>query len=123
VLLTPGAEAWEPARDVAAVGFVVRAEEFAEVGFFVEADKQGDAEGGDAGDGEGRGVRVAKDDPKAYPAGEEADVHRITDVAVETDDHEALRGSDGSGGAVAGPAEIPDAAKGYGETEDRRNSG
>ena len=122
-LLAPGAEARKPAGDVAAVGFVVGAEDFAEVRLFVETHEEGYEQDGNAGHDKRGRIGAAKDDPEADPAGEEADVHWIADVAVKADDYQALRGSDGSGRAATGPAEIPDAAEGDSETEDGGNGG
>ena len=66
---------------------------------------------------------MGEDDPEADPASEKADVHGIADIAVKADDHEVLRGSDGSGCTTAGPAEIPNATKGDCEAEDGGNCG
>ena len=121
--MAPGREAGNPAGDVATIGFVIGAEDFAEVGLFIETDEEYYEEGSDAGDDERGGVCVAKDDPEADPSGDETDVHRIADVAVKTDYHEAFRRSEGSGCAAAGPAKIPDAVKGDCKAEDRGNGG
>jgi len=119
----PGVEAGKPAGNVAAVGFVVGTEELSKVRLLIEAYKKGDEQDGDAGDDERREIRVAEEDPEADPASEKTDVHGIADIAVKADDHEALRGSDGSGCTVAGPAEIPNATKGDCEAEDGGNCG
>lgn len=122
-LLAPRAEAGEPAGHVAAVLFVAGTEDFAEMRLFVEAHKEGHEEDGDAGDDKRGRVRTAEDDPEAYPAGEEADVHRIADIAIEADYNEALRRSNRRGRAASSPAEIPDASERRGEAEDGGNGG
>jgi hypothetical protein len=66
---------------------------------------------------------VSEDDPEADPAGGKAHVHGVANVAVEADNDQALGRGDGDGGAAAGPAEIPDAAQGYGESESGGNRG
>src|SRR5262249_21180068 len=116
-------EAGEPAGNVAAIDFVVSAEDFAEVRLFVEAHKEGHGEDGAARHDEGVRIGTAEDDPQADPTSEKAHIHRIADVAVKAHNDKALRSSDGSGRAAAGRAEIPDAAKGNCETEDGRNGG
>ena len=116
-------KAGEPTGNVAAVEVVVGPERAPESRFFVEMNKQDNSEGRDDSDDKGAFAGAAEDDPQADPAGEEADVHGIADIAVKADDHEALRGSDGRGCTVAGPAEIPNATKGDGEAEDGGNCG
>lgn len=43
-----------------------------------------DAEDDGCGGDDYQGIGLAEDDPEADPADEEADVHRIADVAVKT---------------------------------------
>ncbi len=66
------------------------------------------------------GIGLTENDPEADPADEEAHVHGIADVAVKTNYNQILRRRDGRGCAVAGAAEVPDAAECDGETDDRR---
>ena len=63
---------------------------------------------------------AAEDDPQADPADEKTQVHGIPDVAIKAHDNQFLRWSDGSGRAVAGAAEVPDATESHRETENGR---
>lgn len=80
-------EAGEPAGDVLAELVVVGAEFFVESGFFVEQDEEMDGKDYGGGAEDEDGVWMAEDDPEADPADEEAQVHRIADVAVKTNNN------------------------------------
>src|SRR5580704_13249113 len=60
--------------------------------------------------------------PQTDPSGEEAEVHRVTHVAIESHHHQSLRRSEGRGGSVAGVSEVPHATQGDRETEHRGQS-
>ena len=119
--MMPRMKAGEPTGNVAAVKLVVGSEQAPESRFFVEMNKEDDGEGRDDSDDQGASAGATEYDPQANPAGEEADVHGIADVAVEADDHKSLRRGEGRGCATAGPAKIPDTAKCHSEAENRRN--
>ncbi len=120
-VLSASPKAREPARDVGGEIGVVAAEHFAESGFFVKEDEEVDAEDDHAGSDDCDWIGSAEDEPKADPADEETQVHRIAHVAVKTNDNQFLRRSDGRGCAVACAAEVPDAAESYSKTESGRN--
>lgn len=60
---------------------------FAEGRFLVEADKEMDAEEDGGGQENGDEIGAAENNPEADPAGEEADVHGIADVAVQANNN------------------------------------
>jgi len=103
--------------DVLAILFVVGAEFREESWFLVKGDEEVDGQGDCQDGGDGLGVGVAENDPEADPAGGEAFVHGVAHVAIETHHDQALRRSDWGRGAASGPAEVPDAAKGDGESQ------
>src|SRR5215469_2298723 len=121
--LLPGVQARPPTANVAAIFVVVGAEFFAQSRRFIEEHEQMYPEGDGSESSDQPWVGMSEDDPKADPSGGEAEVHWVAHVAVGTDDHQMLRRSDRSGCAAAGPAEVPDAAQGDGETQHGGNSG
>lgn len=62
-------------------------------------------------------VRVSEDNPQSDPTGGEAHVHGIAHVAVEADNHQALRRRNRGRSPVPGPAKISHATQGNRESQ------
>src|SRR5262245_46838468 len=92
--LVPTSCARPPAPYVPAILFVILSNLLVQVRLFIESDKQMDAEGYGCYCGDRYRVGVSKNDPQANPPNCEAQVHRVSDVAVETDHHQSLGWSD-----------------------------
>ena len=97
----------EPATDLGAVANVFIAESAVEVGFLVENHEELEAGSGKEGV-ENQQPRLIKYHP-ACDDGEDADVHGIAGVTVESAHHELFRGINGSGSAASEGCEIPEA--------------
>jgi len=114
-------KARKPAADVAAICFVVGSEFVSQRWLFVKDYEQNDGNYSYRSYFDSESADLAEDNPQAGPSSEEAYVHRIAHIAIETYDDQTLRRSNGRRSAAACPSEVPYAAESHCETEDGRD--
>ena len=118
----PRSQARPPATNVTAIVDIVRAKLLAQGRLLIKDDKQMYSEGDRRHGCDRHRVGVSEDNPKPDPPGCEADVHRVSHIAVEPHHDQSLWRSHRCGRTLSRPPEVPNAAQGHCESEHRGHS-
>jgi hypothetical protein len=105
--------------DVSAVFFIIGAEHLTKRWLFVQEYEQRYRQNDRARHCDCGEVCPSEDYPQTDPAGEEARVHGISQIAIEPDHNQPGGRSDGRRGSVSCPSEVPNASQGNREPEYR----
>src|SRR5262249_39353774 len=121
--LLPRLQPRPPAAHISAIFEVVLAKLLTQSRLFVENNKKVNAKSSRSRESYGFHAGCSKHDPQPDPSHGEAHIHRISHIAIKSDNHQALRRNEGRRRAASRPAKVPEAAQRHGKPQDRRGCG
>src|ERR1700747_1105375 len=119
--LLPRAQPRNPARNISAILFIIRAEFRSQRRLLIRPQKQTHNCQRNKRHNQRPSIRLPVQRPQAEPADKKSHIHRIPHVTIKSDHHQLLRRSHRRWRSVPRPAKIPDAFDRHRESQRRRN--